>query len=58
MKIKRHFFPLYQVQERVRGWQWSLVKTLVQDLNGWAEAIANGADLYVFSENGTFGVPS
>ena len=42
--IKRHFFPLYQVQERLRGWQWSLVKTLVQDLNGWAEAIANGSE--------------
>lgn len=39
MKAKRYLFPVYQVKERLKGWQWSLVETLVGDLRDWGEAI-------------------
>lgn len=42
MRVKRFFFPMYQVQERLRGWQWSLIDTLVQDLRDWRRAIRTG----------------
>lgn len=42
VKVRRHLFPVYQVVERLRGWQWGLVETLVRDLNAWAGAIAAG----------------
>jgi len=41
-RVKRHFFSDYQLWERVRGWEWGLVETLVLDLAGWAKAIAAG----------------
>ena len=43
MKFKRHMFLPYQIKERLKGWQWSLVETLVLDLCDWAGAIATGA---------------
>lgn len=42
MKTKRHFFPGYQVLERLRGWEWSLVETLAADLEDWIAAIRTG----------------
>lgn len=42
MKTRRHFFPRYQVIERVKGWEWSLVETLVADLEDWIAAILTG----------------
>ena len=42
MRPRLHLFPRYQVLERLRGWQWSLVETLVGDLRDWAQAIRSG----------------
>jgi len=42
MRVRHYAFPGYQVIERVRGWQWSLVETLVRDLRDWFEAIEAG----------------
>jgi predicted dehydrogenase len=42
MKTRRHFFPRYQVIERLKGWEWSLVETLVADLEDWIAAIRSG----------------
>lgn len=42
MKPKHYPFLAYQVQERLKGWQWSLIETLVGDLRDWGEAIHAG----------------
>lgn len=42
LKVTRHLFTSYQLQERLFGWEWGLVETLVADLRGWATAIAAG----------------
>jgi predicted dehydrogenase len=42
VKLARHVFPSYQLQERLHGWEWGLIETLAADLNGWAAAIAAG----------------
>lgn len=39
MKAKHYPFPAYQIQERLKGWQWSLTDSLVGDLRDWGEAI-------------------
>lgn len=39
MKSKHYPFLKYQITERLRGWQWSLIETLVGDLADWGEAI-------------------
>ena len=44
LKTKRYLFPIYQIKERLKGWQWGLVETLTEDLNGWATAILNGSE--------------
>jgi predicted dehydrogenase len=44
LAVKREIFPVYQVQERLRGFQWGLLETLVLELGGWAEALARGAE--------------
>jgi predicted dehydrogenase len=44
MKKRRHLFPVYQVKERLKGWQWSLVETLRLDLEDWGQAIAAGRE--------------
>jgi predicted dehydrogenase len=41
-KLTRHFFGAYQVAERLRGWEWALLETLVADLEGWGRALAEG----------------
>ncbi len=41
-RMKRYFFPAYQILERLRGWQWGLIETLVLDLDGWGTAIREG----------------
>jgi predicted dehydrogenase len=51
-RTKRHLFPAYQVQERVRGWEWGLVATLKADLAGWARAIAAGTPAPITGEDG------
>ncbi len=43
-RVRRHFFPRYQVEERLRGWQWSLVETLADDQRDWAAAIRAGSE--------------
>ena len=42
MKAKHYAFPGYQVKERLNGWQWSFVETLVGDQRDWGEAIFAG----------------
>jgi predicted dehydrogenase len=42
MKAKHYPFLAYQVNERLKGWQWSLVDTLAGDLRDWGEAIRAG----------------
>jgi predicted dehydrogenase len=42
MKAKHYPFAAYQVKERLKGWQWSLVETLVGDMRDWGEAIRAG----------------
>jgi predicted dehydrogenase len=42
MKFKHHLFPRYQVLERLKGWEWSLIETLVLDLRDWVDAICTG----------------
>ena len=41
-KIKRYWFPKFQIRERVKGWQWSFNESLAEDLQRWARAIAAG----------------
>jgi predicted dehydrogenase len=41
-KIKRYFFPKYQLLERIKGWEWGLIETLAEDLRQWAAALAAG----------------
>jgi predicted dehydrogenase len=48
----RYFFPRYQVEERLRGWEWGLVETLVEDLAGWAAAIGTGSPPPITGEDG------
>ncbi|MDQ3187373.1 MAG: Gfo/Idh/MocA family oxidoreductase [Pseudomonadota bacterium] len=42
MKAKHYPFAAFQIQERLHGWQWSLVETLIGDLRDWGEAIRAG----------------
>jgi predicted dehydrogenase len=42
MTRKDHFFLRYQITERLLGWQWSLVETLVADFHDWFTAIRSG----------------
>lgn len=44
-RVRRHryLFPVYQVLERVRGWQWGLVESLARELESWVGTIASGA---------------
>lgn len=43
MKSRQFPFLGYQLRERLQGWQWSLIETLVGDLRDWAEAARAGA---------------
>jgi predicted dehydrogenase len=42
MTRKDYPFLRYQIMERLRGWQWSLVETLVADFRDWFSAIRSG----------------
>lgn len=44
MRVRRHFFPAFQVIERLRGWQWSVTNALEADLRGWIAAASSGAE--------------
>ncbi len=52
VRVKRHFFPMYQVLERARGWEWGLVETLVRDLKAWASAILSGSSQPISGTDG------
>ncbi len=56
MKKTRHLFPMYQVLERVKGWQWSLVDSLVKDTHDWCEAIRTGTEPPASGRDGLEGV--
>jgi predicted dehydrogenase len=51
-KVRRYLFPVYQVVERIRGWQWGLVETLVEELTAWARALAAGSPPPVTGQDG------
>jgi predicted dehydrogenase len=42
MRTRRRVFAAYQVIERLRGWQWSLIETLRLDIEDWVAAIRAG----------------
>lgn len=42
VSTRRHLFPLYQLQERLRGWQWALEETLVREMDAWLGALGRG----------------
>lgn len=44
IRSKRRFniFPAFQIQERLRGWQWTVVETLAQELGDFAAGIRAG----------------
>jgi hypothetical protein len=42
MTRRDHSFLRYQIMERLLGWQWSLVETLVADFRDWFTAIRSG----------------
>jgi len=42
LRTRRYLFPLYQVLERLRGWEWGLVETLERDLAAWITALGRG----------------
>lgn len=46
-KVRRFWFSAYQIAERLRGWQWGLVETLVQELRSWARALLTGSPVPV-----------
>jgi predicted dehydrogenase len=54
---KKHFpFPHYQVMERLKGWQWSLVDSLVGDTRDWCDAIREGREPPASGRDGLRGV--
>lgn len=54
---KKHFpFPHYQVMERLKGWQWSLVDSLVGDTRDWCDAIRDGREPPASGRDGLTGV--
>jgi predicted dehydrogenase len=44
MKVRRYIFPLYQIVERLRGWEWSLSNAQEGDLRDWIAAASNGSE--------------
>lgn len=43
VRVRRFVFPVYQLLERLRGWEWGLVETLSRELRAFAAAIRNGS---------------
>lgn len=54
--LRRHLFPVYQIQERLRGWQWSFEQTLVRDIEDWIDAIRSGREAPASGRDGLEGV--
>jgi predicted dehydrogenase len=52
MKIRRHFFPGFQVIERVRGWQWSVTNAKEADLRDWIDAAITGREASASARDG------
>jgi predicted dehydrogenase len=46
IRSKRHFeiFPLFQIQERLRGWQWTIVESFVREQSEFAAGIRAGRE--------------
>lgn len=44
MKTRYRWFPVYQLQERLRGWRWALRETLTADTASWVEACRRAAE--------------
>ena len=44
MKVKRCFFPGFQIMERLRGWQWSLGNAQEADVRDWIAAAVAGSE--------------
>jgi predicted dehydrogenase len=43
VQVRRHWFPAYQMLERVLGWQWGLRETLVREMQAWGRALLGGS---------------
>lgn len=56
MKKKHYPFPRYQILERLKGWQWSLVDSLVGDTRDWCDAIREGREPPASGRDGLQGV--
>ena len=44
MKVRRCFFPGFQIIERLRGWQWSLGNAQEADIRDWIAAAVAGSE--------------
>ena len=42
VRVRHHWFPSYQLAERLWGWQWGVVDSLARELSAWADAIRKG----------------
>ena len=56
MQKKNYMFPGYQIMERLKGWQWSLVDTLIGDTRDWCKAIRAGTEAPASGRDGLEGV--
>jgi len=45
-------FPLFQIQERLRGWQWTVVKSFVHELSAFAAGIRTGREVPATGSDG------
>jgi predicted dehydrogenase len=41
-KRKFNVFPVFQIKERLRGWQWTVVETLAQEMHDFGDGIRSG----------------
>lgn len=51
---RRHYqpFPLFQVRERLRGWQWTIVTSFVRELGEFVTGIQTGHDVPATGRDG------
>jgi predicted dehydrogenase len=49
---RRKWFPLFQLKERLRGWQWTIVRSFKQELGDFAAGIRSGHEVPATGEDG------
>jgi len=47
-----HFFPWFQIMERLKGYQWSLTNMYEADMRSWINAITTGSKLVTSGHDG------